>query len=82
MCLGQNTANETLVYDNTEIKNSREEKILVVIIENELRFKSHVKNQCKKASQKIWALSLSSPIMNSILNRRTTCYYFRNLQGL
>ena len=34
-----------------------EEKILGVIIDNKLRFKSHVKNLCKKASQKIWALS-------------------------
>ena len=57
MCLGQNTVNETFVYDNTEMKNSIEEKILGVIIENKLRFKSDVKNLCKKASQKIWALS-------------------------
>ena len=57
MCLGQNTVNETFVCDNTEMKNSKEEKILGVIIDNKLRFKSHVKNLCKKASQKIWALS-------------------------
>ena len=57
MCLGQNIVNETFVYDNTEIKNSKEEKISGVIIDNKLRFRSHVKNLCKKASQKIWALS-------------------------
>ena len=56
MCLGQNTVNEIFVYDNTDIKNHKEEKILGVIIDNKLRFKSHVKNLCKKASQKIWAL--------------------------
>ena len=39
------------------MKNSKEEKILGVIIDNKLRFKSHVKNLCKKASQKVWALS-------------------------
>ena len=44
MCLGQNTVNETFVYDNTEMKNSTEEKILRVIIDNKLTFKSHVKN--------------------------------------
>ena len=49
--------NETFAYDNIEMKNSKEEKILGVIIDNKLRFKSHVKNLCKKASQKIWALS-------------------------
>ena len=49
--------NESFVYDNIEMKNSKNEKLLGVIIENKLRFKSHIKNLCKKASQKIWALS-------------------------
>ena len=57
MCLGQNTVNEIFVYDKIEMKNSKEEKILRLIIDNKLRFKSHAKNICKKASQKIWALS-------------------------
>ena len=56
MCLGQNTVNEKFVYDNIEMKNSKEKKILGVIIDNILRFESHVKNLCKKASQKTWAL--------------------------
>ena len=46
MCLGQNTVNEIFVYDNIEIKNSKEEKILGVIIDNKLGFKSHVKKLC------------------------------------
>ena len=49
--------NETFVYDNNGMKNSKEEKILGSIIDNKLRFKIHVKNLYKKASQKIWALS-------------------------
>ena len=57
MCLGQNTVNETFVYDNIEMKNSKEEKILGVIIDSKLRLKGHVKHLSKKASQKIWALS-------------------------
>ena len=57
MCVGQNTVNETFDSDNTEMKNRNEEKILNVITDDKLRFKSHVKNLCKKASQKIWALS-------------------------
>ena len=57
MCLGQNTVNEIFVYDKIEMKNSKEEKVLRLIIDNKLRFKSHAKNICKKASQKIWALS-------------------------
>ena len=57
ICLGQNTVNEIFVYDNIEMKNSKEEKILRLIIDNKLRFKSHAKNICKKAPQKIWVLS-------------------------
>ena len=39
---------KNFVCDNTEMKNSKEEKILGVIIDNKLRFKGHVKNLCKK----------------------------------
>ena len=42
MCLGQNTVNEAFVCDIIEMKNSKEERILGVIIDNKLRFKSHV----------------------------------------
>ena len=54
MCLGKNAENKTYFFNNTEMKNSNEEKILGIIIDNKLKFKSHVKNLCKKASQKIW----------------------------
>ena len=46
--------NEAFVYHKNEMKNSKEEKILGVITDNKLRFKSHLKHLCKKASQKIW----------------------------
>ena len=39
------------------MKNSKGEKMLGVTIDNKLRFKSHVKGLCKRASQKIWAVS-------------------------
>ena len=42
MCLGKNTENETYFFNNTEIKNSSEEKILGITIDNKLQFKSHV----------------------------------------
>ena len=45
MCLGQNIVHQTFV--NIEMKNGKEEKILGVIMDNKLRFKSHVKNLCK-----------------------------------
>ena len=43
--------------NNNEMKKSKEDKMLGVIIDNKLRFKTHVKDLCKRASQKIWALS-------------------------
>ena len=53
MCLGKDTRNETFIFKSLVIKNSKDQKILGVIIENKLTFKSHIKNLCKKASQKI-----------------------------
>ena len=52
MCLGKNTENETYFFNKSEMRNSSEEKILGITIDNKLKFKSHVKNLCKKASQK------------------------------
>ena len=48
MCLGRNTENETFVFKNKIMKNSEEQKILGLIIDNKLNFKMHVKNLCKK----------------------------------
>ena len=47
------------------MKNSKEQKILGVIIDNKLNFKSRISELCKKASQKVAALSrLSSYLHN------------------
>ena len=64
MCLGRTTENETYFFNNTEMKNSSEEKILGITIDNKLKFKSHVKKLCKKALQKIWALSRLTNYLN------------------
>ena len=57
MCLDKNTENETFTFKDTIMNNSREEKILGAIIGNRLIFSSHIREVCKKASQKISALS-------------------------
>ena len=44
--------------------NSKEEKILGVIIDNRLTFSSHIRELCKKASEKISALSRISNHLN------------------
>ena len=53
MFLGNNTENATFLFHNILMENSKEQKILSVIIDNKLNFKSHVSELCKKASQKI-----------------------------
>ena len=63
--LGKNRENETYFFNNTEMKNSSEEKILGITIDSKLKFKSPVKNLCKKASEKIWALSSLTNYLNN-----------------
>ena len=74
MCLGKNTENEIFIFKDTIMNNSKEEKILGVTIENRLTFTSHIRELCKKASQKISALSriskqLNDPEKNLIFKR-------------
>ena len=57
MCLGKDTENETFIFDNFIFNNSNEEKILGIIIDNKLTFKGHIKILCRKAAQKMGALS-------------------------
>ena len=57
MNLGKNTENQTFFFNKILMENSKEQKILGVTIDNKLNFKSHINEFCKKASQKIAALS-------------------------
>ena len=57
MCLRNNTENETFLFHNILMENSKEQKITVVIIDNRLNYKSHISELCKKSSQKIAASS-------------------------
>ena len=63
--------------NNDTIDCSPQQKLLGVIIDNELKFESHVNNLCKKSNQKLKALSRIAPdmkigklkmIMNVFLN--------------
>ena len=64
MCLRKETRNETFIFKGLVLKNSKEQKVLRVTIDNKLIFKSHMKNLCKKVSQKIGALSRLSSHLN------------------
>ena len=48
MCLGKNTKNKALVFKNKIMKRSQEQKIIGIVIDNKLNFKSHVTNLRKK----------------------------------
>ena len=65
MCLGKNTEEETFIFNGIVMRNSKEEKILGVIIDNKLSFKSHINDLCKKASKKLAALSCLSRFLNN-----------------
>ena len=64
MCLGKNAENETFIFKDTIMNNSKEEKILSVTADIRLTFSSHIRELCKKASQKISALSRISNQLN------------------
>ena len=55
-CVLEKVQGMKLIFKGLVIKNSKEQKILRVTIDNKLTFKSHIKNLCKKASQRIGAL--------------------------
>ena len=48
MCFSNNIENGKYFLNNTEMKNSSEEKILQIIIDNKLNVKSHVKKYLRK----------------------------------
>ena len=57
MCLGKDTENETFTFNNFIFNNSNGEKVLGTSIDSKLTFKSHIQILCRKAAQKIGALS-------------------------
>ena len=56
-CLGKNSNNDRFAFDNLCLENSNEEVILGVTIDDKVTFDSHIKNICRKAGQKLCALS-------------------------
>ena len=57
MCLGKDTESETFIFNNSIFNNSNEKKILWITIDHKLTFKGHFKILCRKAAQKMGALS-------------------------
>ena len=68
MCIRKNCADATFIHNGRKFKNNKEKTILGVIIDNKLTFDSHINRTCKKASQKLSALSRISAFID--LNKR------------
>lgn len=60
MCLSKNTKNAKFYFDGNSYVNSKEKKILGIIINNAFLFDSYIKEVLKKATQKLTALSCST----------------------
>ena len=62
--LSDNNTELSIAIEGVSIKNSKEEKLLGVVFDNNLSFNTHIKGLCKKSSSKISALSRITPYMN------------------
>ena len=52
MCNGQTDDGETLNFNDLEIKNSKEVKILGIRLDRNMNFHTHIKNICRKKQVK------------------------------
>ena len=65
MCLGNNTENETFLFNNNLMENNNEQELIELIIDNKLNFKYLINDLCKKTSPKIGAFRTLSSYLNS-----------------
>ena len=65
MCIGKNTDSDIFKFENVCLESSKEEVILGITIDNKLTFDSHIKSICRKAGQKLSALSRISPYLET-----------------
>ena len=55
---------ETLNFNNLAIETSKEVEIIAITLDKNMNFHAHIKNICRKASQKIIALLRISPYLD------------------
>ena len=67
MCFGVGIENDDFIFDGIKLPNSFEEKMLGVIIDNELKFDPHIRSRsiCKKAAQKLGVLRRISSLLDT-----------------
>ena len=64
MCFRIGSENDDFPFHRIKLPNSCEEKILGVIIDNELKFDPHIRSICKKAAQKLGVLNRISSLLD------------------
>ena len=64
MCIEKNCTDITFLHNVQRFKNSMEEAILGVIVDNKLYFDSYINRIFKKAGQKLSALSRVSAFID------------------
>ena len=77
MCFGIGSENDDFVFDGIKLPNSCQEKMLGVIIDNELKFIPHIRSMCKKAAQKLGVLNKISSLLNPEKKKFVFKTYFR-----
>ena len=64
MCFGTSSENDDFMLDGIKLPNRFEEKILGVIIDNELKFNPYIRSMCKKPAQKLGVLNRISSLLD------------------
>ena len=64
MCFGIGGENDDFTIDRIKLSNSCKEKILGVMIDNELKFDPHVRSMSKKAAQNLGVLNRISSLLD------------------
>ena len=57
MCLGIVSENDDIIFERRKLSDSCNEKILGVIIDNDLKFDPHIRSMCENAAQKLGVLN-------------------------
>ena len=79
LTLGFNKPFPDFAFENTIIKNVTEEKILEIVIDNNLNFKSHMKKTCEKANHKLSVFARISKL-TALTQRKKIMKCFINAQ--
>ena len=64
MCFGIGSENDDFVFDGIKLPNSYKEKILDIILDQELKFDPYIKRMYKKAAQKLGVINKISSLLD------------------